>query len=120
MAQPLYRDGICYLLDRSHGLTAFKLRTGSILWRDQHRLTAAKRNPHASLVWTNKKKGDALSLNAEGELVFMNLSGEQYNEYWREQVVGETWAHPAYSEDKVYLRDDRWLACWQLPVKNEN
>tara|TARA_B100001248_G_scaffold165805_1_gene125431 strand:+ start:4421 stop:5680 length:1260 start_codon:yes stop_codon:yes gene_type:complete len=120
MGQPLYRDGICYLLDRGHGLTAFKLRTGSILWRDQHRLTAANRNPHASLVWTNKKKGDALSLNAEGELVFMNLSREKYHEYWREQVVGETWAHPAYSEDKVYLRDDRWLTCWQLPVKNEN
>ena len=50
----------------------------------------------------------------------MNLSAEHYHEYWREQVVGETWAHPAYSEDKVYLRDDRWLACWQLPVKNEN
>ena len=120
MAQPLYRDGICYLLDRSNGLTAFKLRTGSILWRDKHRLTAANRNPHASLVWTNKKKGDALSLNAEGELVFMNLSGEQYHEYWREQVVGETWAHPAYSGDKVYLRDDRWLACWKLPVKYED
>ena len=119
MTQPLYRDGICYLLDRSHGLTAFELRTGSILWRDQHCLTAANRNPHASLVWTNKQKGDALSLNAEGELVFMNLSGEQYLEYWRDQVVGETWAHPAYSGDKVYVRDDRSLACWKLPVKNE-
>ena len=25
MAQPLFRDGIVYLLDRSHGLTAFRL-----------------------------------------------------------------------------------------------
>ena len=120
MSQPLYSNGICYLLDRSHGLTAFELRTGSILWRDQHSLTPADRNPHASLVWTNKLKGDALSLNAEGELVFMNLSRENYHEYWREQVVGKTWAHPAYSGEKVYVRDDRSLACWQLPVKNEN
>ena len=69
MAQPLYRDGICYLLDRSQGLTAFVLATGKIPWRDEHRLTLADRNPHASLVWINKAKGDALSLNAEGELV---------------------------------------------------
>jgi len=117
MAQPLYRDGICYLLDRSQGLTAFVLATGKILWRDEHRLTLADRNPHASLVWINKTKGDALSLNAEGELVYLNLNPKGYLEYWREQVIGETWAHPAYINDRVYARDDRSTQCWRLPVK---
>lgn len=56
MAQPLCRKGICYLLDQSHGLTAFELRTGRILWRDKHRLTPANRNPHASMVWTDKQR----------------------------------------------------------------
>jgi hypothetical protein len=65
MAQPLHREGIIYLLDRSHGLTAFELKSGNILWRDDHELTAAGRNPHASLVWLGEKGGDALSLNAE-------------------------------------------------------
>ena len=117
MAQPLYRDGVVYLLDRTHGLTAFELETGKILWRDEHQLTAAGRNPHASLVWLGEKGGDALSLNAEGELVYLDLNPRAYKEYWREQVVGETWAHPAYTGTKILARDDRSLFCWELPVK---
>jgi len=115
MAQPLYRDGVVYLLDRSHGLTAFRLKSGEILWRDDHKLTAAGRNPHASIVWSDHAKGDALSLNAEGELVYLNLNPGGYREYWREQVCGETWAHPAYAGNQVFTRDDRSLSCWNLP-----
>jgi outer membrane protein assembly factor BamB len=118
MAQPLHREGIIYLLDRSHGLTAFELKSGNILWRDEHELTAAGRNPHASLVWLGEKGGDALSLNAEGELVYLSLTATGFREYWREQVVGETWAHPAYSGNKILARDDRSLFCWELPLLN--
>ena len=116
MSQPLYSNGICYLLDRSYGLTAFELKTGIILWRDNHNLTAKDRNPQATLVWTNRKKGEALALNAEGELVFLHLNENHYEEYWREQVSGKTWAHPAYSNSKIYVRDDRGLSCWELPI----
>ena len=116
MAQPLCRDGTVYLLDRTYGLTAFELQTGKILWRDEHRLTASGRNPHASLVWLHKKGGQVLSLNAEGELVFLTLSPAGYLEHWREQIVGETWAHPAYSGNVVLARDDRNVFCWELPV----
>ena len=115
MAQPLYRKGVVYLLDRTHGLTAFRLKSGEILWRDDHQLTLAGRNPHASKVWVNQEVGDALSLNAEGELVYLNLNPNGYKEYWREQVCGETWAHPAYAGDQVFARDDRSLSCWKLP-----
>ncbi len=115
MSQPLYSEGVCYLLDRSHGLTAFRLRTGEILWRDGHRLTPEGRNPQCSLVWTDKGEGEVLALNAEGELVFLGLSPQGCREYWREQVVGRTWAHPAYSERRIYARDDRSLVCWELP-----
>ena len=115
MAQPLYRDGVCYLLDRTHGLTAFELKTGNILWRDRHQLTEAGRNPHCSLVWTDMQKGDALALNAEGELVFLNLNPKEYHEYWREQVIGKTWAHPAFSDNSIFVRDDRQLIRWELP-----
>jgi outer membrane protein assembly factor BamB len=118
MAQPLHREGIIYLLDRSHGLTAFELKSGNILWRDEHELTTAGRNPHASLVWLGEKGGDALSLNAEGELVYLSLTATGCREYWREQVVGETWAHPAYSGNKILARDDRSLYCWELPLLN--
>ncbi|MDA8991537.1 PQQ-binding-like beta-propeller repeat protein [Opitutales bacterium] len=117
MAQPLYREGIIYLLDRTYGLTAFRLQTGEILWRDEHKLTLAGRNPHATLIWSNQEAGDALSLNAEGELVYLNLNTDGYMEYWRDQVCGKTWAHPAYSGNQVIVRDDRSLSCWELPLQ---
>jgi len=116
MSQSLYREGLCYLLDRRNGLTCFELKTGRILWTDGHRLTTAGRNPQASLVWVGKG-GDALSLNAEGELVFLNLSKDGYREHWRDQLVGKTWAHPAYAGSRVYARSDRELACFQLPLE---
>ena len=116
MSQPLYKEGLCYLLDRRNGLTCFELKTGRILWTDDHQLTAAGRNPQASLVWAGKG-GDVLSLNAEGELVFLNLSKSGYHEHWREQVTGKTWAHPAYAGSRVYARSDREIVCYELPVK---
>ena len=116
MSQPIYRKGLCYLLDRRNGLTCFELKTGRILWTDDHQLTAAGRNPQASLVWVGKG-GDVLSLNAEGELVFLNLSKDGYHEHWREQITGKTWAHPAYAGSRVYARSDRELVCFELPVK---
>ena len=115
MSQPLYRKGLCYLVERRNGLTCFELKTGKILWTDDHRLTAAGRNPQASLVWAGDG-GNALSLNAEGELVFLNLSKEGSREHWREQLVGKTWAHPAYAGNRVYARSDRDLVCYELPL----
>lgn len=115
MSQPIYRDGLCYLLDRRNGLTCFELKTGRILWDDDHQLTAAGRNPQASLVWAGKG-GGVLSLNAEGELVYLNLSKVGYLEHWREQVTGKTWAHPAYAGSRVYARSDRELVCYELPI----
>ena len=115
MSQALCRDGICYLLDRSNGLTAFELATGKILWRDAHQITAADRNPQASLVWS-KKNGEALVLNAEGELIFLSLDKFGLTEYWREQVTSKTWAHPAFSGDRFYARDDQSVVCFKLPT----
>lgn len=116
MSQPLYSKGFCYLLDRRNGLTCFELKTGRILWTDKHQLTAAGRNPQASLVWTGKA-GNVLSLNAEGELVFLQVSKAGFQEYWREQIIGKTWAHPAYAGSRVYARSDRELVCFELPVE---
>ena len=61
------------------------------------------------------QKGDALALNAEGELVFLNLNPKEYHEYWREQVIGKTWAHPAFSDKSIFVRDDRQIIRWELP-----
>jgi outer membrane protein assembly factor BamB len=116
MSQPLYRNGYCYLLDRRRGLICFELKTGKILWRDKHKLTPKDRNPQASLVWVGKANR-SLALNANGELVLCELTSKGYHELARDQILGKTWAHPAYSQNRVYARSDREIVCLELPQK---
>jgi formylglycine-generating enzyme required for sulfatase activity/outer membrane protein assembly factor BamB len=115
MSQPLYRDGHVYLLDKQHGLTCFALGTGAKVWDDGNRLTPKGRNPQATLVWAGD--GDqALALNSDGDLVLVRLSPAGYQELARANVIGPTWAHPAFAGDCVYARSDEELVCVELPV----
>ena len=71
------------------------------------------RNPQAS--WYGVKKRVKLALNAEGELIFI-FDKFGLTEYWREQVTSKTWAHPAFSGDRFYARDDQSVVCFKLPT----
>jgi formylglycine-generating enzyme required for sulfatase activity/outer membrane protein assembly factor BamB len=114
MSQPLCRGGRGYLLDRRHGLTCFELATGRKLWDDGYRLTPKGRNPQVTLVWLGD--GDrALALNSEGDLVLARLSPAGYKELARANIIGPTWAHPAYAAGCVFARDDQELVCVRLP-----
>jgi len=115
MAQPLYRDGHGYLLDKQHGLTCFELRTGKKLWDDGNRLTPKGRNPQATLVWTGDEDR-ALALSSEGDLILVRLRPAGYQELARANILGATWAHPAYAGDQVYARSDQELVCVALPL----
>ncbi len=114
MSQPLCKDGTVYLLDKAHGLTAFTLETGDILWRDDHQVTPKDRNPQVSLVWADESKNVAAGLNALGELIFMRLTPEKFEELSRHQVVGKTWANPAFTRNEIFARSDTELTAWRL------
>ena len=105
MSQPLYRDGYVYLLDKQYGLTCFELTTSKKLWDDDNQMTPRGRNPHASLVWL----GDvdrAITLNSEGDLVLARLNVTGYHEQPRTNIIGFTWAHPAFAGSRVYACSD--------------
>ena len=113
MAQPLYRDGHGYVLDKRHGLTGFEMATGKKLWDAENRVTAKARNPHATMVWIGD--GDrALILNSDGDLILARLNPSGYSELSRSNIIGETWAHPAYAGTRVYARSDSELVCVSL------
>jgi hypothetical protein len=113
MSQPLYRDGHVYLLDKGHGLTCFVLKTGKKVWDDGNRMTPKGRNPQATMVWPGD--GDrALILNSDGDLILARLSPAGYREESRTNVIGPTWAHPAYAGACVYARNDKELVCFSL------
>jgi outer membrane protein assembly factor BamB len=106
MAQPLYRDGHVYTIDKNFGLTCFELKTGKKLWDDDNTLTPRGRNPHASIVWVND--GDrALALNSVGELVLLRLNTKGYDEQSRTKVLkGQVWGHPAFAGRFMFAKTD--------------
>jgi outer membrane protein assembly factor BamB len=113
MSQPLYRDGLCYLLDKTYGLTCFELETGKKLWDDGNQMTPRGRNPQASLTWLGD--GDrAIILNEEGELILARLNRDGYHETARTNIIGFTWAAPAFAGDRVYARNDTEIVCVSL------
>ncbi|MBM4077020.1 MAG: hypothetical protein FJ267_15430, partial [Planctomycetes bacterium] len=73
MAQPLYRNGFVYLLDKQYGLTCFESQTGNKKWDDKNQMTPRGRNPQASLVWLGDSN-EVIILNEEGELILARLS----------------------------------------------
>lgn len=114
MSAPLFKDGVVYMLDKTHGLQAFELKTGKILWSDNNMLTPKDRNPQMSLVWMDEARSLAALLNASGELVYVKLTPEKREELARWQIIGKTWAHPAFSGNRVFARNDKELIAWRL------
>jgi outer membrane protein assembly factor BamB len=106
MAQPLYRDGFVYTIDKNRGLTCFELATGKKQWEDDNQLTPRGRNPHASVVWLND--GDrALALNSVGDLVLLRLNPKGYDEQSRVKVLdGRVWGHPAFAGRRMFAKTD--------------
>ncbi len=114
MSAPLFREGLVYLLDKTEGLTCFQLLDGKIRWQDGNKLTPKDRNPQMSLVWLDQAQGLAAMLNAAGELIYARLDAQGAEELARHQIIGKTWAHPAFAGNRVYARSDRELVAWEL------
>lgn len=118
MAQPLYRDGYVYTMDKQYGLTCFEFATGKKLWDDGNKVTPRGRNPQATAVWLGD--GDrAILLNAEGELILARLNPTGYHESSRARIIepkerAPIWAHPAYAGRYAYARSDSELVCVEL------
>jgi formylglycine-generating enzyme required for sulfatase activity/outer membrane protein assembly factor BamB len=115
MAQPLYRDGYVYLIDKRHGLTCFEMATGRKLWDDDNRMTPKGRNPQATMAWLNDDDR-AIVLNSDGDLILARFNPEGYFEDSRIDIIGRTWAHPGFAGNCVYARSDAEIVCVLLPV----
>ena len=59
-----------------------------------------------------------LVLNEEGTLLLLEANPAKYAELSRAQVCGNTWCFPAYADGRLYVRDGRQLACYNLSGAN--
>src|SRR5262249_46384589 len=67
---------------------------------------------HAALLRTGD--GKLLMLDDAGRLTLIDPDPKEYKQLAQSKVCGETWAHPALSNGRLYIRDNKELICLQL------
>lgn len=88
-------------------LRCVEAATGTVLWSK-----SPVAEYHASLLRTGADK--LLFLDDAGNLMLLEPNAKEYRELARSKVCGKTWAHPALSNGKLYIRDEKELLCVQL------
>ena len=59
--------------------------------------------------------GDKLAVVTDtGELLILKANPDRYEELVRMQVCGKTWNFPAFADGKIYVRDQREIACYAI------
>jgi outer membrane protein assembly factor BamB len=67
---------------------------------------------HAAMIRTGD--GKVLFLDDASNLILIDPNPKEYRELARSKLCGETWAHPALADGKLYVRDEKELMCVQL------
>jgi outer membrane protein assembly factor BamB len=95
------------LFDKHSILRCIERKTGKELWKKPD-----VAEYHAALLRTADDK--LLMLDDFGNLKLLDPDPKEYRELATAKVCRPTWAHPALSEGRVYLRDDSELICVQV------
>ncbi|HYV36716.1 MAG TPA: PQQ-binding-like beta-propeller repeat protein [Gemmataceae bacterium] len=82
-------------------------KTGKALWSK-----GGVGKYHASLMRTGDNK--LLMVEEAGNLVFIDPDPKAYKELARAKICGNTWAHPALADGRLYIRDDKELVCVEV------
>jgi outer membrane protein assembly factor BamB len=88
-------------------LRCVALDSGKELWKQEK-----VGKYHASLMRTGDDK--LLMLDDSGNLILLEPNAKEYKELARAKVCGETWAHPALADGRLYVRDGDNLICLQM------
>jgi outer membrane protein assembly factor BamB len=88
-------------------LHCLDLANGKVLWTREKVGTY-----HASLMRTGD--GKLLLLEEAGSLALVDPDPKEYRELCRAKVCGETWAHPAIANGRLYARDKQEVRCLEF------
>ena len=99
--------GSAFSLTPSSTLQCIETKTGKVMWKKPN---VAKY--HAAMLRTADDK--LLMLDDFGNLKLLAPSPKEYRELATAKVCNPTWAHPALSNGKVFLRDEYELMCIEL------
>jgi outer membrane protein assembly factor BamB len=102
----LYAVFVTGLVNPAAELHCLDPLTGKSLWS---RPNVGKYHATALLA-----KDRLLLLEEGGDLVLIDPNPKEYKELARAKVCGNTWAHPALSDGRLYVRDGKELVCVEL------
>jgi len=91
----------------------FDARTGQLKWSQPG--FGQGRKDYSSTIVAGK---NLLVLTEDGTLLLLAANPSKYTELGRAQVCGNTWSFPAFADGKLYVRDGRQLACYNLRGAN--
>ena len=100
-------NGAATLTNPSIVLRCVEAKTGKTMWTKEK-----VGKYHAALIRTGDDK--LLMLDDAGNLILLQPDATGYKELARSKVCGETWAHPALSNGRMYVRDNKELVCVKL------
>ena len=104
-------NGAASILNPTIVLRCVELKTGKIVWEKKD-----VGKYHAAIVRCGEPGQERLlMLDDAGALSLFEANPKEYKELARSKVCGETWAHPALVDGRVYLRDNENLIC--VPLK---
>ena len=89
-------------------LQCIEASTGKQLWTREKVGTY-----HASLLRTGD--GKLLLVEEAGDLALVDPNPKEYRELARTKICGNTWAHPALANSRLYIRDAKNLVCVEMP-----
>ncbi len=96
------------LINKQASLHCMEAATGKTLWTRKDKVGEF----HASLLRTGDNK--LLLLEEAGNLVLVDPDPKEYRELARAKICGNTWAHPALANGRLYVRDNKDLVCAEL------
>ena len=100
-------NGAATLTNPAITLRCVEAATGKVLWAKEK-----VGKYHAALVRTAGDK--LLMLDDAGNLVLLQPEAAGYKELCRAKACGPTWAHPALSDGRVFVRDDKELVALKV------
>ncbi len=126
ISTPVILNGYIYGVDSYGELRCLDLRTGDRIWES---LQAVQKNRWANIHLVQHGEQTWMFIE-HGQLIISRLSAEGYTELSRGQLIepttaqlnrkgtGVTWAHPAFANKHVYIRNDKELVGASLQAEN--
>ena len=127
ISTPLFRGQYIYGVDSYGELRCLEAASGERIWEDT---TATPRNRWSNIHFV--RNGETIWMfNEQGELIIANLSPQGFREISRAKLIqpttaqlsgsgrrqGVCWAHPAFANKHVFIRNDNEILCSSLAAE---